>query len=71
MTDIKAEALHWIRSYKIFPQLHSVNKAGFPIGRTTWFPIEDDWSIHATGNAIREISRLRRAYGKGRWRKRS
>ena len=24
----------------------------------------------ATGNAIREISRLRRVYGKGRWRKR-
>ena len=24
----------------------------------------------ATGNAIREIKRLRRAYGKGRWRKR-
>lgn len=24
----------------------------------------------ATGNAIREISRLRRIYGKGRWRKR-
>jgi hypothetical protein len=24
----------------------------------------------ATGNAIREIARLRRIYGKGRWRKR-
>jgi hypothetical protein len=24
----------------------------------------------ATGNAIREIARLRRVYGKGRWRKR-
>jgi len=24
----------------------------------------------ATGNAIREINRLRRTYGKGRWRKR-
>jgi len=24
----------------------------------------------ATGNGIREIARLRRAYGKGRWRKR-
>jgi hypothetical protein len=49
MTDIKAEALDWLRSYRNFPQLQSVNKAGFPIGRTTWFPIEDDWSIHATG----------------------
>ncbi len=49
MAEIKAEALDWIRSYKNFPQLHSVNKAGFPLGRTTWFPIEDDWSIHATG----------------------
>ena len=49
MTDIKAEALDWLRTYSNFPQLHSVNKAGFPIGRTTWFPIEDDWSIHATG----------------------
>ena len=26
--------------------------------------------IFATGNSIREISRLRRVYGKGRWRKR-
>ena len=49
MTDIKTEAMQWIKSYKNFPQLHSINKAGFPIGRTTWFPIEDDWSIHATG----------------------
>ena len=49
MTDVKAETLDWVRSYRNFPQLHSVNKAGFPIGRTTWFPIEDDWSIHATG----------------------
>ena len=49
MADIKTEALDWIRSYNNFPQLHSINKAGFPIGRTTWFPIEDDWSIHATG----------------------
>ena len=49
MTDIKTEVLQWIRSYTNFPQLHSINKAGFPIGRTTWFPIEDDWSMHATG----------------------
>ncbi len=49
MADIKAEALDWVQSYKNFPQLHSVNKAGFPVGRTTWFPIEGDWSIHATG----------------------
>ncbi len=49
MTDIKAEALEWLRTYKNFPQLHSVNKAGFPIGRTTYYPIEEDWSIHATG----------------------
>jgi len=49
MTDIKAEALEWLRSYRNFPQLHSVNKAGFPLGRTTYFPVEDDWSIHATG----------------------
>ncbi len=49
MTDIKAEALDWLLTYKNFPQLHSVNKAGFPIGRTTYFPIENDWSIHATG----------------------
>jgi hypothetical protein len=49
MTDIKAEALDWIRSYRNFPQLHSVNKAGFPIGRTTFFPVDDDWSVNATG----------------------
>ncbi len=49
MTDIKGEALDWLCSYRNFPQLHSVNKAGFPIGRTTYFPVEDDWSIHATG----------------------
>jgi len=49
MDEEKKQALDWIYSYKNFPQLYSINKAGFPIGRTTWFPIEDDWSIHATG----------------------
>ena len=49
MTDVKAEALAWIRGYKNFPQLYSINKDGYPIGRTTWFPVEDDWSIDATG----------------------
>jgi hypothetical protein len=29
-----------------------------------------DAETFSTGNAIREIKRLRRAYGKGRWRKR-
>jgi hypothetical protein len=32
-------------------------------------PIENA-ATFATGNGIREIKRLRRAYGKGRWRKR-
>ena len=31
--------------------------------------VSNDETI-ATGNAIREIKRLRRVYGKGRWRKR-
>ena len=30
----------------------------------------EDVETFASGNAIREIARLRRAYGKGRWRKR-
>jgi len=32
-------------------------------------PIRQE-ATFATGNGIREISRLRRVYGKGRWRKR-
>ena len=30
----------------------------------------EEQETFATGNAIREIARLRRVYGKGRWRKR-
>jgi hypothetical protein len=30
----------------------------------------EDQETFASGNAIREIARLRRIYGKGRWRKR-
>jgi hypothetical protein len=32
--------------------------------------MENHITIMSTGNAIREIVRLRRVYGKGRWRKR-
>lgn len=30
----------------------------------------EDQKTFATGNGIREINRLKRVYGKGRWRKR-
>lgn len=38
-----------------------------------WFAILDEISgveTFATGSAIREIARLRKVYGRGRWRKR-
>ena len=61
MEDQKSKALEWIGSYRNFPQLYSVGKLGFPIGRSTIFPIEEDWSINATGyrgNArVKQIAR--------------
>ena len=49
MGTARSQALEWLRSHRNFPQLYSVGKFGFPIGRSTIFPIEDDWSINATG----------------------
>lgn len=49
MEGIRSQALEWVRTHRNFPQLYSVGKLGFPIGRSTIFPIEDDWSINATG----------------------
>jgi hypothetical protein len=49
MDRIRTEALDWICTHRNFPQLYSVGQQGFPIGRSTIFPVEDDWSITATG----------------------
>jgi len=61
LEELKAKALAWIRSHRNFPQLYSVGRRGFPIGRSTIFPIEDDWSINATGYRgnlrVRQIAR--------------
>lgn len=61
MEDRKSEALEWIGSYRNFPQLYSIGKLGFPIGRSTTSPIEDDWSINATGyrgnSRVKQIAR--------------
>src|SRR5262245_39206271 len=61
MVATREAALEWIRSYRNFPQLWTVGRKGFPIGRSTIFPVNDDWSITATG--YRGNARVRQIAG--------
>lgn len=43
--EIKAEVLKFLQEETGFGQVYTINKDGFPIGRTMGAPIEDDWTI--------------------------
>ncbi len=52
--------LEWVRTEAGFAQLVTVNRAGFPVGRTLGAPVNDDWSVDLVQRgAHRRLEQLR------------
>jgi hypothetical protein len=45
LDDIQREVLAWLREEAGFAQVFSVNRAGFPVGRTMGAPVDDDFTV--------------------------
>lgn len=63
MTDARSPAavLGWVKQEAGFAQLVTVNRAGFPVGRTLGAPVNDDWSVDLVQRGVhRRLAQLRR-----------
>ena len=43
--ELKARVLHWLQHEAGFAQVYSINKAGYPVGRTMAAPVDEDFTI--------------------------
>lgn len=58
---LPATVLEWVQREAGFAQLVTVNRAGFPVGRTLGAPVNDDWSVDLVQRGIhRRLPQLRR-----------
>ncbi|MEO6882147.1 MAG: pyridoxamine 5'-phosphate oxidase family protein [Mycobacteriaceae bacterium] len=57
----RAGVLAWVQNEAGFAQLVTVNRSGFPVGRTLGAPANDDWSVDLVQRgAHRRLEQLRR-----------
>ena len=45
LADAQLAALVWLRAEAGFAQVFSINKAGYPVGRTMGAPVDDDFTV--------------------------
>lgn len=43
--ELKARVLQWLHHEAGFAQVYSINKAGYPVGRTMAAPVDDDFTV--------------------------
>jgi general stress protein 26 len=43
--QVKREVMEWLQTKAGFAQVYTINKDGFPTGRTMGAPVNDDWSV--------------------------
>jgi len=59
--QVQAEVLAFLREEAGFAQLYTVNKAGYPVGRTMGVLLGDDWSVDLIQRRVhRRLGHLRR-----------
>ena len=46
LAELKQRVLHWLQHEAGFAQVYSINKAGFPVGRTMGAPVDDDFTVY-------------------------
>jgi hypothetical protein len=53
-------ALAFLRREAGFAQVYTVNRAGFPVGRTMGAPVDDDWTVNLVQRGVhRRLGQLR------------
>lgn len=61
ISQVSEEALNFLRSEAGFAQVFTVNKAGFPVGRTMVAVVQSDWSVVLIQRNIhKRIGQMRR-----------
>jgi hypothetical protein len=59
--DVQREVLRWVQDEAGFAQVVSLNRAGFPVGRTMGVALAADWSVVLVQRRIhRRLGQLRR-----------
>ncbi len=52
LSEIQREVFNWLRDEAGFAQVVSINRDGFPVGRSTVAPIADDWSVELVQRVV-------------------
>jgi len=59
--QVQAAVLNWVQHEAGFAQLVTVNRGGFPVGRSIGAPVNDDWSVDLVQRGVhRRLQQLRR-----------
>lgn len=59
--DVQQRVLRWLREEAGFAQVITINRAGFPVGRTMGAPVNDDWTVDLVQrNVHKRLGQLRR-----------
>jgi len=45
LPELQQRVLHWLRFEAGFAQVYSINKAGYPVGRTMAAPVDDSFTV--------------------------
>jgi hypothetical protein len=61
LADLQRRVLHFVREEAGFAQVVTINRDGFPVGRTMVAPLEEDWSVTLVQRSVhRRLAQLRR-----------
>jgi len=61
LDEVQREVMTFLREEAGFAQVYTINREGYPVGRTMVAPINDDWSVTLVQRTVhRRLSQLRR-----------
>jgi hypothetical protein len=61
LADVKQAVIEWLRNEAGFAQVFTINKAGYPVGRTMGAPVDDDFTVRLVQRVVhKRIGQWRR-----------
>jgi len=61
LADVQKAVREWLRNEAGFAQVFTINKAGYPVGRTMGAPVDDDFTVHLVQRRVhKRIGQWRR-----------
>lgn len=61
LADVQQAVMAFLRHDAGFAQVYTINRGGFPVGRTMVAPVNDDWSVDLVQRRVhRRLDQLRR-----------